>query len=385
MYRVLVSLIALLFIQVSGVVRADDYSTYHQQFLDGMAAKKIPGAAYAIVEGGKPVAAHVYGTRALGADLPVTPETVFRMASVSKTFSASLAAMLVEDGVLDLNAKVTQFVPAFRLKKNGHAEQLEVRHLLSHTIGLTPNAYDNMIEDGWNMQKILPRFKRLSPVCGPGRCYGYQNIAFSLIEPVIEQQTQRPFAALIQERLFDPLEMREATVGLEGYLQQKDRAEPHVNTRKGWYRTTVKPNYYRLAPAAGVNASLNDMIKWVSSQMGYAPEVISPAVISMVSDKQIRTKRELYKRQWRSYLTDAHYGLGWRIYDFDGHEIVMHAGGVAGFRSIVSYSKELGVGHVMMMNAESRVIDDLTAQFWNGLFQAENQREKLASINTKAP
>ncbi|WP_262694930.1 serine hydrolase domain-containing protein [Kordiimonas aquimaris] len=349
-------------------VGADDYTDYHSQFLAGMAEKKIPGAAYAIIEDGEPVSSHVYGTRVKGQKLPVTPKTVFRMASVSKTFAASLAAMLVEDGVLDLDAGVKDYVPNFRLKKNDHVEKLRVRHLLSHTIGLTPNAYDNMIEDGWDMQKILPRFRRLNPICAPGKCYGYQNIVFSLIEPVIEQRTNRPYAALVQERIFDPLNMQQATVGLEGYFEQEDRADPHINTRRGWYHTKVKPNYYNLAPAAGVNASLNDMIKWVAAHMGNNPDVVSNTVINLVSDKQVRTKRELYKRQWRAYLSNAHYGLGWRIYNFDGHEVVMHAGGVAGFRSIVSYSKELGIGHVMMMNAESRVIDDLTAQFWDGLF-----------------
>lgn len=354
---------------IASPVYGDEYDAYHQEFLTGMKAKKIPGAAYAILEDGEPVSSHVYGTKIKGKNQPVTPQTVFRMASVSKTFAASLAAMLVEDGVLDLDAGVKDYVPEFRLRKRGHVENLRIRHLLSHTIGLTPNAYDNMIEDGWNTQKILPYFKRLDPICAPGQCYGYQNVVFSLIEPVIEKRTNRPYAALLQERIFDPLDMRQATVGMEGYLEQKDRADPHINTRRGWYHTKVKPHYYNLAPAAGVNASLDDMTKWLASHMGKNPNVVSDKVIDLVSDKQVRTKRELYKRQWRPYLSNAHYGLGWRIYDFDGHEVVMHAGGVAGFRSIISYSKELGIGHVMMMNAESRVIDDLTASFWDDIFK----------------
>lgn len=358
---------------------AADYTLYHEHFLAGMAAKKIPGAAYAIVEGDKTVVSEVYGVRALKSPAKVTPETVFRMASVSKTFSAGLTAMLVEEGVLSWEDKVTDFVPNFRLHKVGHTDALEIRHLLSHRVGLMPNAYDNMIEDGWSLKKILPRFKRLDPICEPGRCYGYQNIAFSLIEPIIEQRTHRPFAALIKERIFDPLQMRDASVGLAGYMSHANRADPHLNTRKGWYRTKVKPDYYNVAPAAGVNASLNDMVKWLSSNMGNRPDVVSASLVDTVSAKQVRTKRELYKRQWRPYLTDAYYGLGWRIYNFEGHEVVMHAGGVAGFRSIISYSKELGIGHVMMMNAESRVIDDLTAQFWDGVFKQPELEKSVAA------
>lgn len=350
---------------------------YDRLFKAGMQNKKIPGAAYAIIEMGEPLKTGVYGTRAKGKNLPVTEDTVFRLASVSKTFSASLVAMLVEEGQLSLDTKVSRFVPAFQLKTKGHAEQLELRHLLSHTVGLTPNSYDNMIEDGWDIPKILPRFKKLSPVCRPGTCYGYQNIAFSLVEPIVEDTIGAEFDDLIQNRILTPLGMTSASVGLDGYLAQTDRADPHVNTRRGWYRTKVKPNYYRLAPAAGVNASIKDMTKWVESYLGWYPEVVSPGVIEMVTEKRVRTKRELYKRQWRPYLEDAHYGLGWRIYDFGDHEIVMHAGGVSGFRSIVSFSKEYGVGLVILMNAESRVIDDLTAQFWDTQFK---ERERLAAI-----
>ncbi len=356
-----------------------DSEAYDKIFREGMAGKKIPGAAYAIVEMGEPLQVGTFGTRAKGRNLPVTKDTVFRLASVSKTFSASLVAMLVEEGQLRLDTKVSPFVPTFQLKKKGHAERIELSHLLSHTVGLTPNSYDNMIEDGWDLPKILPRFKRLSPLCAPGNCYGYQNIAFSLVEPVVEAATHEEFERLMEARILSPLGMETASIGMKGYLEKEDRAHPHLNTRRGWYRTKVKPNYYNVAPAAGVNASIQDMVKWVESYLGWYPEVISPGVIDMVTEKRVRTKRELYKRQWRPYLEDAHYGLGWRIYDFGDHEIVMHAGGVAGFRSIVSFSQEFGVGLVILMNAESRVIDDLTAQFWDAQFKERERQATLAA------
>lgn len=356
-----------------------DTAAYDRLFRTSMQGKKIPGAAYAIVEMGEPLKVGTFGTRAKGRKLPVTEDTVFRLASVSKTFSASLVAKLVEEGQLSLDTKVAPFVPLFQLKKKGHAEQIELSHLLSHTVGLTPNSYDNMIEDGWDLPKILPRFKRLSPLCAPGKCYGYQNIAFSLVEPIVEATVDNGFNSLMQERILTPLGMQTASIGMKGYLEKDDRAHPHVNTRRGWYRTKVKPHYYNVSPAAGVNASIKDMVKWVESYLGWYPEVISPGVIEMVTEKRVRTKRELYKRQWRPYLEDAHYGLGWRIYDFGEHEIVMHAGGVSGFRSIVSFSEEYGVGLVILMNAESRVIDDLTAQFWDTQFKERGGRTTVAA------
>jgi beta-lactamase class C len=287
------------------------------------------------------------------------------MASVSKTFSAELAAMLVEEGKFSWSDPVHKYVPAFKVSTPGHAAKLTVGNLLSHTTGLTPNAYDNMVEDGWALDKIMPYFKKLKPVCQPGACYSYQNIAYSFIEPVIETSTGEDFERLMEQRIFGPLGMKSSSIGLEGYLASANRAEPHKLTRRGWYRTIVKSNYYTVtAPAAGVNASVLDMAKWLKAQMGHNADVVSPAVIQMVTEKRIPTLREKRRRSWRKHLRQAHYGYGWRIYDIGGEDIVLHGGGVSGFRSLIAYSPTRGIGLVILMNAETRAINELGADFW---------------------
>ncbi len=347
---------------------------FDQKFQYAVTENNVPGAAYAIIQDGKVIAAKGYGTRALGADLPVTSDTVFRLASVSKTFSAELAAMMVAEGKFSFDDKLSKYVPNFHLKTPGHARKIRLDNILSHTTGLTPNAYDNMLEDGWSLEKIIPRFKRLKAVCGPGNCYGYQNIAYSFIGPVIEKTTGDSFKHLVETRIFTPLDMRDSSVGLEGYLSSANRAAPHVLTRSGWYRTSVKPNYYTVAPAAGINASIMDLAKWVRAQMGYNNKVLGADLLKTVTKKRIRTKRELRKRMWRPYVSDAYYGYGWRIYQIGGEDIILHGGGVSGFRSLIAYSKEHDIGLVMLMNAETRTIDKLGAEFW-----AEVTREPAAS------
>lgn len=339
-------------------------NAFDQKFREAVTENKIPGAAYAIIDGGKITFAEGYGTRAIGAKLPVSKDTVFRLASVSKTFSAELAAMLVAEGKFSWNDKVVDAVPGFRLKTPGHAERVQVKHLLSHSAGLVPNSYDNMLEDGWGLDKIIPRFRKLKPVCKPGNCYGYQNIIFSFIEPVIEKSTGERFTDLMADRLFEPLGMAHSSVGLEGFLAESDRAEPHVFTRRGWYRVTVKPDYYNVSPAAGVNASVEDVAKWVRAQMGYNSDILNSELLTTVTKKRVRTRREMNKRVWRPYLQEAHYGYGWRIYKIGDEEIVMHGGGVSGFRSLIGYSKNRNIGLVLLMNAETRSIDKLGAEFW---------------------
>lgn len=351
----------------SSIAASTTITDFDDKFRAAVQEHEIPGSAYAIVKGQEIVAAEGVGTRAVGAKLPVTKDTVFRMASVSKTFSAELAALLVSEGKINWNDKVVEAVPDFRLKAPGHAERVRVKHLLSHSAGLMPNSYDNMLEDGWSLEKIIPRFKRLKPICQPGNCYGYQNIVFSFIEPVIEKSTGERFENLMTERLFEPLGMHNSSMGLEGFLTEQDRAEPHVFTRRGWRRVTVKQDYYNVTPAAGVNASVLDMAKWVRAQLGHNQDVLSPELLQTVTEKRVRTRRELNKRVWRPHLKDAHYGYGWRIYNIGGEDIVMHAGGVSGFRTLIGYSKERGVGLVMLMNAETRSIDQLAAGFWASL------------------
>jgi beta-lactamase class C len=339
-------------------------ASFDQKFRAEVAENNVPGAAYALIKDGKVIAVHGYGTRALGADLPVTGDTVFRLASVSKSFTAELAAMMVAEGKFSFDDKLSKYVPDFHLKTPGHAAKIRLTNILSHTTGLTPNAYDNMLEDGWPLSKIMPRFTRLKAVCRPGSCYGYQNIAYSFIGPVIEKTSGDSFGHLMESRIFKPLGMKDSSVGLEGYLSSPNRAAPHVLTRSGWYRTAVKPNYYTVAPAAGVNASIMDLAKWVRAQMGYNSDVLDAKLLEVVTTKRIQTKREMRKRIWRPYVKDAYYGYGWRIYQIGGEDIILHGGGVSGFRSLISYSKDHDIGLVMLMNAETRAIDKLAAKFW---------------------
>lgn len=354
-------------------------AAFGEDFKAEVEKNKIPGAAYAVVKGGRVVALKTMGSRAVDAELPVNSATVFRLASVSKTFAGELAAILAAEGKFSLDAPVLDYVPNLKFKTAGHASGLTVRHLLSHSSGITPNAYDNMLEDDWGLEKIIPRFDQLGAMCKPGECYGYQNILFSLIEPVIAQSTGETYGPLVSKRLLEPLDMDHASVGLESFLSTANRAEPHVFTRRdGWIRVLVEPNYYRVSPAAGVNASIEDMAKWVRAQMGHKSRVLSPELLESVTTKEVRTTRELNRRSWRRHISDAYYGLGWRIYSFGDDDVVLHSGAVRGYRAFISYSKDMDIGFVMLMNAQTRSIDRLSASFWDMAFESRDEANKAA-------
>ncbi|WP_444943726.1 serine hydrolase domain-containing protein [Microbulbifer sp. ZKSA006] len=340
--------------------KAKQFGRYFKQM---MAGKSIPGGAYVIVDGNRVVAMDTYGVRVRGKSGKVDRDTVFRLASVSKTFAASMATVLEHENRFKWHDKVVNYVPDLSFKTPSLSRQLEVEHLLSHSSGLTPNAYDNYLEDNKPVSKILPKFAKIDPRCSPGKCYGYQNVLFSLIEDVILEATGVSFARQLKKRIFIPLKMQNASVGWESFMASNNRAAPHIQTGSGWRPVKVEKEYYFAAPAAGVNASISDMAQWLKAQMGYYPKVLSPEVIADMTTERVATQRHMRHRVWRDYLSHAGYGLGWRLYTIGDDRIIYHGGWVAGFRAAVAYSEKLKVGIAILMNAESRVISDLTANF----------------------
>jgi len=249
------------------------------------------------------------------------------------------------------------------------------------------------------MEKIISRFNRVTPICQPAKCYGYQNIAYALLQPAIESSQNQSYAALLQERVFSPLNMMNSSVGLDAFLSEENSAKPHilrkriktgVKDRQGndikkyiWRTVKVESDFYKVAPAAGVNSSINDLAKWLIANLGHKPEVLSPALLAEVTTPRIRTKKDLRRRFWREHLTDAHYGYGWRIYQFEGYPIIYHSGWVAGFRADIGYSPDLGIGFAVLINAESNVINKISSDFWSQISTVQDSPAKGQRLLTQ--
>lgn len=327
----------------------------------------VPGGAYAIVQDGRILHIGTHGVRRVGSQAPVTADTVFRTASVSKTFAGQLTAMLVHEGRLRWDDPVVRFVPELRMQHPTHAQSLQIQHLLSQTTGVVPNAYDNLLNANTPLDRILPHFASLEPLCAPGTCYTYQNVLFALIGPAIEQSTGRTYEDLLAERLFEPLGMDRASTGREAFLAEANRASPHIRRARGtvWQAVEVAESYYLVPPAAGVNASVTDLARWLIAQKGHRPDVIDPALIVPLKEKRVRTLRDLRRGAWRELLTDAHYGLGWRIYTVGEEDLFMHSGWVRGFVADISYSGTRQLGLVVLLNGESRALSEITTAFWS--------------------
>jgi beta-lactamase class C len=351
---------------------ADVAARFQPFFASHVQDESITGAAFVIASREGIIALGTAGHTDTTRSRPIDQDTVFRVASVSKTFAAGLTGMLVRDGQFGWDDRVIDHVPDFRIK--GDSSRVRVRHLLGQSTGLIPHAYDNLIEDGLPLDRIQEKYRELDYICQPGACYSYQNSIFSLIEPVIERTTSTSYGQLMETKIFRPLEMKTASVGYEAFVGNPNHALPHVRSGGRWKTVSVQPNYYRVAPAAGVNASAQDMGKWLVAQLGGNPDVIDPAVIQALVEPRVETVRDKRRKFWRDLLSEAHYGLGWRIYRLGDHQIAYHSGWVSGYRADIAWSAEHDIGIAVLMNVESSSISELTTTFWRMAFEQLSTR-----------
>jgi beta-lactamase class C len=322
-----------------------------------MATGQIVGLATIVVHDGKVVSRRGLGIRDTADPRPVTTDTVFRLASLSKAFASTLAALLVEDGFLGWQLRVQDLVPAFELSDSREAPRVTVADLLSHRVGLPHNAEDLTLERDESYPMLVYRLRRVPLICAPGDCYAYQNVAYSLIGDVVFATTGDFFYHQVERRLFHPLGMKTATYGRESLEASPDWARPHVRRGKRWQSVRPKETYYRVPPAAGVNASITDMGEWLLAQLGHRPDVLPESLLALTHQPIVSTPGEISggARWRRERVQQAQYAMGWRVYDYGGHRLVFHAGAVQGYRGMIALLPEHDFGVVLLWNNETGV------------------------------
>jgi beta-lactamase class C len=324
-------------------------------WLDGIETSgDVSGLAVAIVKDDKVLLERGIGYADWATHEPVSANTAFRLASLSKAFATAMAAILVQDGVISWDTKVAGVLPTFTLADVASSQKLTVRDILSHRVGLPHNTYDRLLEQDEPYEVLVDRLKDVPMACAVGECYGYQNIAFSLIGDVTYAVTGDFFYHQVEKQIFHPLGMDTATYGRDALESTKSWARPHRRVAHGWAPFVPNESYYHVPPAAGVNASIRDMEQWLIAQMGERPAVLSPAVLDALHTPLVATDREMVSTPWRrGRLLNAQYALGWRIYDYAGQTLIFHAGAVQGYRAMIAFLPQYRFGAVMLWNCES--------------------------------
>lgn len=359
-----------------------DSAQFDAVFRSELSKAKVPGAAYAIVYKDQIVKLGSYGVRAVGDNAKVNPDTVFRLASVSKTFAGDLLVQLSSQGRIDLQKPLKAYVPELKLRSATLEQSVSVEQILSQGSGFWAHAFEDLIEADQTPAQILPRLAELAPVCPPGRCYSYQNVFFGLLGRVAEQGTGRRYEELVSEKIFRPLGMQTASYGLSALLANRNKALPHQRGGKGWRVMKPKANFYRFPAAAGVNASARDLALYLSAMLGEQPQVFSAAMLQQLREPLVKMPGRPRHELWQQYRdVKAYYGRGWRMVQYDGDTLYYHGGVVDGYRPYIAYSPSTGYGLVLLTNAEANVIPDIAASFWQQVLPSRQMLAAQQAVN----
>ena len=352
-------LLAMIALPITAHAQFIDYDRLDARLTRLAADEDIVGLSVAVIDRGEVAFAKGYGITQSGGE-PVTDETVFRWASLSKGVAATEVAILATEARLNITDPVSKYATTLRLP-NGGETTATLEDVLSHRLGILPNAYDTRLEDGWDPAEIRNSLKSLKPICPIGDCHTYQNVAYDSIAEVIEDVTQSRYADAVETSIFKPIGMVTASIGRAGLENSRSWARPHSKSSHAPgppRKKIVNDDYYNVPAAGGVNGSIRDLALYARAHMGLLPDILSDSALELLQTPRIYTRREQsgMSRRYRGTVRDARYALGWRVYKYGeaGDRVVGHRGAVEGYRSYILFDPDRDTGVVILWNSSSR-------------------------------
>ena len=358
-----------------------------------MAAWEIPGFALAVVQGDSILYARGYGTTERGQGTPVDANTLFAIASTSKAFTTAALAMLVDEGRLNWDDKVTDHLPGFALSDPWVTRELTVRDLVTHRVGVA--RFDNLwIASPFSRAEILERARHLPQVEGFRSSYGYNNILYIVAGELVAALTGRSWDDVIEERIFQPLGMTRSSSRNAVVETRAGVAEPHTWVNEE-VRTIPRRNYDAIGGAGAIWSSAAEMAQWMRLHLNNGQFngtlLLSPA--QMAEMQRPVTVMPIDSTARRLHPTNhfTAYALGWRVQDLQGRRLVHHSGSINYTRTHLVMVPEEGIGVVAMANLSSSnlqlavthwildVLQGRTPQDWSALYLELDARSAGAS------
>jgi len=358
--RVIRSLVVLVFLALPISAQETPPPDIDDHVQSVMREFEVPGVALAIVKDGEVVLARGYGVRRLGERAPVDEFTLFGIASNTKAFTATALGLLVEEGKLEWDAAVVDYLPWFQMYDPWVTRQLTIRDLLVHRSGLGLGAGDLLWwpPSDYTREEIARRLRFIEPATSFRSAYAYDNVLYTVAGEVIEEVTGQTWEEFVEERIIEPVGMTRSTVRYTGLLSSDNVASAHARI-EGTVRPVTPFTSDNVTPAGGINSGAADMAKWMivqldSGRLADGSRLFSP-----------RTTWEL----WRPVTpipfgppppvlaplerNSLGYGLGFNISDFRGEKLVAHTGGLPGYVSRVALVPGHRLGVAVLTNMES--------------------------------
>jgi CubicO group peptidase (beta-lactamase class C family) len=320
----------------------------------------VPGIAVAVVKDDKVVFAKGYGVRETGKAAPVDEHTTFAIASNSKAFTTASLAILIDEGKLNWDDKVTKYLPEFQMPDAYVTSEITVRDLVSHRSGLGTFSGDLLwYETNYNADEVLRRIRFLKPVNGFRAGYGYQNLMFIAAGKVVEKVSGMSWAQFVRTRILTPLGMTDTKTSAMDIKPTDNAAAPHNESGGRGLRALPFGNVDAAASAAGLNSSVADIAKWLKLQLARGKfdgkQIFSEKQSGeMWSPATIIASNPFPAKDAPTQFFSA-YGLGWFLNDYRGRKIVSHGGGLDGMISQTAMMPSENLALVVLTNSETGV------------------------------
>lgn len=313
---------------------------------------QVPGVAVGVIHQDQVILAKGYGYRNLDESLPVTAKTLFPIASITKPFTATAAAILVDDGNLHWNDRVREHLHAFRLFDEEAAGQLTIRDCLSHRTGLPLALRRWLGTSEWCEQHASPEFayrtlRYLEPT-GPARIrYQYSNSGYLITGQVIDKYGGT-WEEFLQNRLLDPLQMERTNFSVVRSQADPDHAKPY-ELLDG---KVVRRQFFPLdvvAPAAGINSNVEEMARFLRLYLGQGA-LDGKRIVSKARMKDLLTPEVVIPEFNHYRSTVGFHSMGWQVTILQGDKWGRHTGGWLGFTAVVGFCPKKSCAYVVLTN-----------------------------------
>jgi CubicO group peptidase (beta-lactamase class C family) len=332
-----------------------------------LAAWEVPGCAVAAVKDGDIVLAEGWGRRDLETDLPVTAGTLFAIGSTTKAFTATMVGTLVDDGLLDWDRPLRDYVPDLRLSDPVVTDRLTIIDLLSHRSGLPRHDLAWLAHPDWSRAEVMRRLRFLPLSRDLRQEFQYSNLGYLVAGHAVEALSGTTWEDYLRSRLLTPLGMTRSNSSVGDMDADEDHAGAYER-RAGIVKPVPVRPVTALAPAGAINSCAADMGRWLLVQLGDG-QVDGKAVMSPDTVTRQHTPHTLLPDDRTQPASTRHaYGLGWMIGRYREHRLVEHGGGIDGYITECILLPDDGIGVVVLTNTSSsamapvvanRVLDEL--------------------------
>jgi CubicO group peptidase (beta-lactamase class C family) len=322
----------------------------------------VPGIAIAIVKDDKIVYAQGYGVRSVNTKQKVDENTLFGIASNSKAFTTAAIGILVDEGKLKLEDKVTDYIPEFKLYDPWVTAEFTIRDLLTHRSGLGLGAGDLMDfpdSTDFTLKDVIHNLRYFKPVSSFRSKFDYDNQLYKVAGEVIARVSGISWEEFIETRIMQPLQMSHSSASYQRLKDRSNIIDAHMPING---HVVVIPRYTSLTgnAAGGIYSSVTDLSKWAMMQMnnGSYGDGLNKHLLSTGIHQQMWTAQTILPideiNEISPYNTHfAAYGLGWFLNDERGYKVVSHTGGIDGMVTKVTLVPELKLGIIVLTNQQS--------------------------------